>query len=300
MNWPASVLTNPTQLHKWNKAMRQICKLCMYPTAYSILTMTDKTPSSAECLTCQGQNACNMIPFFKENDWTFGNKLAALDTLHPIRAYISFKQAFRYGFAFPAQSASASTTVLWESVYVAGESLRPKEVGGKGELISINYGHRVNCSGRREPSYKFLQKLWIQNPRGLVPERTKLNRQRQLSPNGERDTIKYTLLVACPNPLCQVSAPIFQLLWVLAANCSQLPLLTKEMPPNDDSHLTQEGTLIQEIALNQWGTERGVHRQREQLWGMIHAQETPTPMARLNLRPHPWLALPHPTSLIPL
>ena len=58
----------------------------MCPTAYCIFTMIDKTTIPAECLTCQGQNTCTMIPFFKENNGAFGSKLAALDTLHPIRA----------------------------------------------------------------------------------------------------------------------------------------------------------------------------------------------------------------------
>ena len=55
----------------------------------SIFTMVDKTTPPAECLTCQGQNTCDMIPFFKENDWTFGNKLAALDTLLPMLLLLS-------------------------------------------------------------------------------------------------------------------------------------------------------------------------------------------------------------------
>lgn len=96
---PLSSPTPPNSISEI-KPWWQICKLCMYPTAYSILIMIDKTPSPAECLSCQGQNACNTIPFFKENNWTFGNKLAALDTLHPIRAYNSFKQSFRYGLPF--------------------------------------------------------------------------------------------------------------------------------------------------------------------------------------------------------
>lgn len=195
--------------------------------------------------------------------------------------------------------------LLWRSVYIPGRSLRLKQRGQgwwEGEVVSINYGHRVNCSGRRESesSYKLLPKLWTQNPGGPVPEWSKLNYQRQLSPDGARVTIEYTSLVACPNALCQASTPIFQLLWVLAANCSQLPFFTKELSPNDDSHLTQEGTLIQEIALNQWGTRRREHGPEEQRWGMTHAQGTPTPVDRLNLKPHLWLALPHPASLIPL
>lgn len=201
-------------------------------------------------------------------------------------------------------SATASTTILWGSVYIPGRSLRLKERGQgwwEGELVSINYGHRVNCSGKRESesSYKLLQKLWTQNPGGPVLNGVNLN-QRQLSPDAARVTIEYTSLVACPNALCQASTPIFQLLWVLSANCSQLPFFTKEMSPNDDSHLIQEGTLIQETALSQWGTRKRVHRLEEQRWGMTHAQETPSPMDRLNLKPHPWLALPHPASLIPL
>ena len=55
----------------------------------SIFTMVDKTTPPAECLTCQGQNTFDMIPFFKENDWTFGNKLAALDTLLPMLLLLS-------------------------------------------------------------------------------------------------------------------------------------------------------------------------------------------------------------------
>ena len=82
--------TTKTKLKKYFK---KICKLYMCPTAYCIFTMIDKTTIPAECLTCQGQNSCNMIPFFKENNWAFGSKLAVLDTLHPIRAYNLLKKA---------------------------------------------------------------------------------------------------------------------------------------------------------------------------------------------------------------
>lgn len=66
------------------------------------------------------------------------------------------------------------------------------------ELISINYSHRVNCSGSGSspPHVSFYRNCERRTLEDLCLKWSKLNCQWQLAPNDARDRLKYAFLVA--------------------------------------------------------------------------------------------------------